>query len=251
MSRKGKWNSNFKKIPLLPDMTSWKDMKIQECGEKLISINEIYQDRIILESKYFLKGLEGSIKECFIRETVAELLIKASKLLPDNYKFVIWDAWRPIEVQRSIFNRYKEEMKHRNPDFEEEELISLGQKYVSFPSLDKDSPPPHSTGGALDLSIVDQSGNYLDMGTSFDDFSERARTRYFEERIEKGEKLSDNELIILNNRRLLFYTLAEEGFTNYPEEWWHYDYGNQFWAKTKGINAIYGIVTLNDVNLKI
>lgn len=30
------------------------------------------------------------------------------------------------------------------------------------------------------------------------------------------------------------------GFINYPEEWWHFDYGNQFWAKLAGKKAIYG-----------
>ncbi len=42
--------------------------------------------------------------------------------------------------------------------------------------------------------------------------------------------------------------MIEKGFTNYPMEWWHYDYGNQFWAKIKGVNAIYGRVDLRDLD---
>ncbi len=240
------YNINIQKIPLLPDITSWKDVEIRECGEKLIFLNELYPKRIFIESQYFSQGLEGSIKECFVRETVAKMLIEVSKRLPNDYKLVIWDAWRPIEVQKAIFYRYKEKLKNLNPEVNEENLFIWAQKYISLPSVDENKPSPHSTGGAVDLSIIDSSGNYLNMGTAFDDFSIKANTRYYEQLLEKGKALSDNDLVILNNRRLLFHTMTDVGFTNYLEEWWHYDYGNQFWAKSKGVSAIYGKITIQD-----
>jgi len=86
------------------------------------------------------------------------------------------------------------------------------------------------------------------MGTPYDEFGTRANIRYFEEKIEIGERLSSKDTIILNKKRLLFNIMIEEGFTNYPVEWWHYDYGNQFWAKIKGVNAIYGRVDLRDLD---
>lgn len=248
MRHRGKSHINFQKIPLLPDVTSWKDVEIQECGERVVSLNELYSDRIIVKPQYFLQEIKDSLKECFVREAVAKMLIKASQSLPSNYEFVIWDAWRPIETQKALFNSYKDKLNASNPTLSEDELGKLIQKYVSLPSLDKTCPPPHSTGGAVDLSIGEQDGNYLDMGTTYDDFSNRASTRYFEEKIEKGENLSSNEMVVINNRRLLFNILTEVGFTNYPDEWWHYDYGNQFWAKAKGVNAIYGRVDLKDLD---
>lgn len=251
MRRREKSHINYQKIPLLPSVTSWKEVDIREYREELVSLNDTYKNQILVEPQYFLQGIEGSIKECFVRETVAKMLVEASKLLPQNYKFIVWDAWRPVEVQTTIFTRYKKEMKHLNPEIAEEDLINLVQKYVSRPSLDRKSPPPHSTGGAVDLSIVDKSGNCLDMGTLYDDFSDKASTRYFEEKIEMEEDLSDNEMIILNNRRLLFHTLTGVGFTNYPDEWWHFDYGNQFWGKVKGVSAIYGRFDFGDLYKKI
>ena len=240
MRSKVKHIISHKKIPLLRSVVSWKDVEILEAGEKLVSLNGLHPDRISIEPQYFLQGIKDSMNECFVRETVAMMLYEASKLLPDGYKFIVWDSWRPIETQRAIFNRYKEKIWNQNPALSEEEVITSAQKYVSLPVLDEESPPPHSTGGAVDLSIIDQSDNYLDMGTYYDDFSKRAGTRYFEEKIEKGQNLSRKESVMLANRRLLFHTLTEVGFTNYPEEWWHYDYGNQFWAKIKGKSAVYG-----------
>lgn len=240
------YNINFQKIPLLLDITSWKDVEIRECGEKLIFLNELYPERIFIESQYFSQGLEGAIKECFVRGTVAKMLIEASKRLPNDYKLVIWDAWRPIEVQEAVFNRYKEKLKNLNPEMNEENLFIFAQRYVSLPSIDKSKPSPHSSGGAVDLSIIDSSENYLNMGTAFDEFNIKANTRYYEQLLEEGKVLSEDDLVVLNNRRLLFHIMTTVGFTNYPEEWWHYDYGNQFWGKSKGVNAIYGRITVQD-----
>lgn len=78
------------------------------------------------------------------------------------------------------------------------------------------------------------------MGTTFDYFEPKAGTRYFEDKIELGEELSGLELAALKNRRLLYHLLNDVGFTNYREEWWHFDYGDQFWGKLSGDAAVYG-----------
>lgn len=78
------------------------------------------------------------------------------------------------------------------------------------------------------------------MGTDFDHFGPEAATRYFEERdvaAKKAIATSDNPVA---NRRLLFNVLSQHGFTNYAEEWWHFDYGNQFWGRILSRCAIYG-----------
>ncbi len=193
--------ASFQRIPSLGDINEWKDVTIYDCNEKLLPLSNLYPPRILVEPQYFLRGIKGSIKECFVRETVAEMLIKASKLLPDGYKFVVWDAWRPIEVQERLFNLYAEKLKNLYTDLNEKDLVELTQKYISLPSADEDNPSPHNTGGAVDLSIVDSLGNYLNMGTSFDDFSDKSNTRYYEQLTDEGKTLSDEDLVILNNRR--------------------------------------------------
>jgi len=42
-----------------------------------------------------------------------------------------------------------------------------------------------------------------------------------------------------HHRRVLFWAMAEQGFTAYTEEWWHFDLGDQFWGQVRGCAAHY------------
>jgi D-alanyl-D-alanine dipeptidase len=79
------------------------------------------------------------------------------------------------------------------------------------------------------------------MGTGFDDFSDCAMTRTYEV-LQEQRPLTEQELEFLGNRRLLVHLMAQAGFMNYPEEWWHYDFGNLRSAAQTGQPAIYGPV---------
>ena len=127
---------NLQKIPLPPDFTSWRNVEIRECGEKLISLNAVYPEQIIVDSQYFLKGIKGAIKECFIRETVAKMLIEVSKQLPEDFKLAIWDAWRPIKLQEEIFYRYREKLKDLNPEADKKNLFIWAQE-ICFITISK------------------------------------------------------------------------------------------------------------------
>ncbi len=120
-------------------------------------------------------------------------------------------------------------------------LGDLTTQFVSLPSLKETCPSPHLTGGSVDLTICDEGRNPIWMGTTFDDFTELAHTRYFEDKLARGEHLTAEETVALNNRRMLYWTMKATGFTNYSCEWWHYDYGNQFWGVVEGKPAIYGL----------
>ncbi|MGC8979381.1 M15 family metallopeptidase, partial [Caldisericum sp.] len=95
--------------------------------------------------------------------------------------------------------------------------------------------------GAIAAAIADDRGVWLKMGTYFDEMTDRTSTRYYEEKLEKGVNLSEIEIEILKNRRLLFHVMTNAGFTNYTHEWWHYDYGNQLWSwhNNGKVTAIY------------
>jgi len=220
---------------------SWEEIrsiKIKECGEKLVPLS-LYPERILVRSQYFLQGVEGALAECFARESVLKRLIESSKMLPEGFKLVIFDVWRPVEVQRGLFNKYKEEIKKEMSN--KSEITKLALQFVALPSDDPNKPPPHNTGGAADLTIADFEGRYLSMGTEFDETTEKSKTTYYEELFEKGKSLTKEEIEALKNRRLLYNIMTSAGFTNYPEEWWHFDYGNQNWAWVKGESyAIYG-----------
>jgi D-alanyl-D-alanine dipeptidase len=79
------------------------------------------------------------------------------------------------------------------------------------------------------------------MGADFDETTERSATDYFEKKLAAKERLTASEEEALFNRRMLYAVMTRAGFTNYPDEWWHYDYGNQNWAMLRGEKtATYG-----------
>ena len=120
-------------------------------------------------------------------------------------------------------------------ELSDEELDKLTRTCVSMPSYNILRPAVHSTGGAVDLTIVGPDGETLEMGTGFDEFNDATWTYAFEP--DSGTGLVNDEA--RDNRRLLYNVMTEVGFTNLPSEWWHFDYGDGMWAQLKNENAIY------------
>lgn len=220
-----------------------KDISIMECNEELISIGKLQSKKIMVISQYYLAGISGSMQDCYARKGVCELLLKASNLLPQNHKLVVWDAFRPFDVQKHLFQKFYNINKLKFPNADENELVAITRKFVALPSTDKNKPSPHITGGAIDLSILDDKNNYLSMGTEFDHFGDEAATNYYELKF-NNKLITEDEIQYLNNRRLLYNCMTSVGFTNYYDEWWHYDYGNLPWARSTNTTAIYGLSSL-------
>lgn len=217
-----------------------KDYKIIGVNEKLVSLSSL---GILCDSQYYAQGIDGALKDCYARETVASKLLDAQKHLPDGLRFKIYDAYRPIEVQQRLWNYYRNCIKIKEPGLTEEELDRKTGFFVSKPSFDADNPSLHNTGGAVDLTIVTKDGYALNMGTLFDDFTDRAWTNHFEDNYEKAEHNTE----VRDNRRLLYDVMTRVGFTNLPSEWWHYDYGTKFWAYFTENRAIYKGILEHDL----
>ena len=238
-------DSLYKDIPILePRPFSWEASRllpIEECGEPLVPASLI-PEKILSRPQYFLHRIEGAVAECFVRKTVLARLVEASSLLPSGYRFVLLDAWRPRQVQTALFQKFRFELREKMPLLDDQEITTLATQFVSPPSLNPSSPSPHVTGGAVDLTLADATGLCLPMGTAFDETTERSLTDYFERKLSSKEKMEGEEMEFLRNRRVLHGVMSRAGFTNYPEEWWHYEYGNQNWALLKGERkAIYGV----------
>ena len=180
--------------------------------------------------------------QCFVREEVYDLLIEASNKLPEGYKFKILDAWRPFALQKELFHVYSADIinKFGLENCTEEQKKALICKFVSEPEEDRNVPPVHTTGGAVDLTLLDENGNELEMGTGFDAFTDKTATDYFERH--------GDEKTICHNRRLLYHVMTSVGFTNLPSEWWHFDYGDRFWGYYNEKPAIYrGVFTKEEM----
>ncbi len=218
---------------------------IADCGEKLVPLSQIAKN-ILVHSVYFEAGLSGSLKECYARDGLSKKLIKASSLLPKSLVFVVLDVWRSQQVQRSLFEECKKTLAMENPKIDKDKLDVLTQQYVALPSTNISAPSPHSTGGAVDLTIAKRDGIDLFFGSPFDHPGEISYTRYFEKKLEQGNILSRKEKEAMQNRRLLYNIMKTAGFVNYPCEWWHYEYGTQRWAiETKREKAIYGATSMS------
>lgn len=216
------------------------EYKIIGINEKLVSLSEA---GILCDSQYYAQGIAGALKDCYARETVVHKLLNAQDLLPDGLRFKIYDAYRPIEVQQRLWNYYRNCIKIKEPGLTDEELDRKTGFFVSRPSFDIDNPSLHNTGGAVDLTIVTKDGYALNMGTLFDDFTDRAWTNHFEDNYEKAEHNTE----VRDNRRLLYDVMTHVGFTNLPSEWWHYDYGTKFWAYFTGKRALYKGILEHDL----
>lgn len=226
---------SFPPIPELKPSSNWKELPIKECGEPLICLNSVHP-QIAVDAQYTKLGIKTASNFQYARLSVAEKLSQAASSLPSRMKLVIWDAWRPLEVQQELFNNYREKLKQEHSQSPFEELTNMTQRYVSLPSSDSTKPSPHYTGGAVDLSILGSDSHPLDMGTSFDHFGPEAAVRFFEE--------NEINTTVRENRRLLYYTLTKVGFSVYEEEWWHFDFGNQFdVARSNKPVAVYGCIS--------
>ena len=177
--------------------------------------------------------IPGSIEQLFVRRSVGERLQRVNgRLLATGLEIYLFDAWRPQAVQRHFHDVwFPAWLKHRAPHLEGAALTEEVEKYWAAPTASEASPSPHSTGGAVDLTLrFIATGQPLFMGGLFDDVTDDAWTDSFERR--PIISMSDEEAQA--NRRLLYWVMSEAGFANNPTEWWHYSWGDQMWAKLGG-----------------
>lgn len=81
----------------------------------------------------------------------------------------------------------------------------------------------HSFGMAVDITLLDERGNEMDMGTGFDDLTERSHPGLEQALLAKGELTQAQ----IDNRQLLRDAMAQAGFAGIQSEWWHYDCGDR------------------------
>ena len=179
----------------------------------------------------YYMSIPGSIEKLLVRQSVGIMLKEADKRCRSaGVKIHVHDAFRPIEVQSYFHDTWMpEKVQLKYPHMVKGELLKEVEKYWAAPTRSSDSPAPHSTGAALDLTLYTIENNEpLYMGSIFDDVTEKANMDYFE-LASAMESYSDLEA--LQNRRLLYWVLTEAGFASNPNEWWHFSWGDQMWAR--------------------
>jgi zinc D-Ala-D-Ala dipeptidase len=182
--------------------------------------------------------IPGAIAELFVRQSVGEKLCTVNaRLAGAGIELYLLDAWRPQAVQRHFHDVwFPAWLSKRQPELVGQALVEEVEKYWSAPTSGASSPSPHSTGGAVDLTLrFVATKQPLFMGGLFDDVTEDAWTDSLER--QQLVSMSDDEACA--NRRLLYWVMSEAGFANNPTEWWHYSWGDQMWARLTGQPAAY------------
>ncbi|WP_347251402.1 M15 family metallopeptidase [Legionella sp.] len=193
--------------------------------------------RIFVRPIYFELGFSSS-PHIYGRNAVLKRLLKAIELLPQEFGFLVWDVYRPRATQAALFEWMRKEIQSKFPHLTEQENFEETKKYVALPAKIGDNYcSPHLSGGAIDLTLFEiASGKELEMGTPFDDCTEKAHRDYFEQLTE----LTLEEKNIKQRRQLLRAVLEKVGFTTYEYEWWHFDFGNLFWSQIHNCPELFG-----------
>ena len=170
----------------------------QDKQDEFIRLEDI-DNTFVYDMRYatannFIKKQVYECDKCIIRKEVAESLIKANNFFKSKgYRIKFFDCYRPLDVQRQMWEVFP------NP------------KYVANPAYGS----IHNRGGAVDITLVDENGNELNMGTDFDHFGEEAHHAY-----------QQLDAKVMENRRLLKSGMEAAGFVAIRTEWWHYNFGS-------------------------
>jgi len=209
-------------------------IEIVECGEPLIKIP---LSDFAVESPHPYEKLGapyGERSPYFLRETIVEYLINAQNYLQQlrpDWQIQIFDAYRPVAVQKFMvdytFSQALGEKGLTESNLSETQKQSIWEEVYKIwaePSLNEKTPPPHSTGGAVDVTLVDEMGQIVDMGSPIDELSDRSLPDYYTDtQVESAPRYHANRLLLLD-------VMEKAGFKRNPKEWWHFSFGDQMWA---------------------
>ena len=217
-------------------MKPYQQIAIDECGEPLVPIPT---EHFVFEMPHPYQKLGAPYHNSkadspyYLRRGVVDSLIAAKTELQQNHqnwKILIFDAYRPVEVQQFMvdytFNQIARAQGCEFPVSEDKRQVIIEHVYQfwAVPSMDSAMPPPHSTGAALDVTLVDENNRLIDMGSPIDEISERSYPDYF------GNSDEPQKQEYHRHRQILKDAMIAAGFQQHPNEWWHFCLGDQMWA---------------------
>ena len=182
--------------------------------EPLVELNH---SRIKTLNCYWKAGWENALEGSWLRKSVAEKLYCIAEGLPERWGLGIFDAWRPLALQSELFKAACEDSE-------------IPEGLFAEPSDDPIMPPPHLTGGAVDLTFtVDEIP--LAPGSGFDDVTSAAQANFLEEIPGYARDF----------RRFLYWTMRSHDFIVFEPEWWHFEFGTRRWGSLTGQKAKFGV----------
>jgi D-alanyl-D-alanine dipeptidase len=188
---------------------------VRDCGEPLTALGESFGP-----------------SRALVRASVAQRLVLARDDLPRGVGLWVVAGYRTAAAQRAIIGSYAAGLRRAHPAIGAAELGRLTSRFVAPLAV-----APHVAGAAADLTLVDSAGRELDLGTPVDATPEQSEGACYFDAPKVGRQARAN-------RELLARALRGAGLVNYPTEWWHWSYGDRYWALVTGAPAaLYGPVT--------
>lgn len=185
----------------------------------MVHVNESYEPLVDVISHPKIIINEDSVERpVLLRKEVAKRLYKVADKLPEDLYIKIYSAYRS---RIKLYEKWNEELvktEAANPGKGRNEILSMLKYKVSAPNINMGG---HDTGAAIDLALCDKNGNDLDYGMKY------------------HENIQAKATVVLNaeqknNRRYLYKLMRSQNFVQQPEQWWHYSYGDRYWAAYKG-----------------
>lgn len=202
-----------------------RSVPIVECGEELVDFL-LHCSGLLLDRPRFEYR-----RETLLRRSVADRLCRASQALPPGYRLAVVEGWRAPHIQQRMYRTLYDRLEALHPDWSRAALIRTVNRYVA--PINRRVPPPHVTGGAVDVLLATEQGRTLDHSSPWDSLDPQSFPL-------NAPGLSEEAAL---TRRILSQALTAGGLTNYPTEFWHWSYGDQGWAYRGGHpGAIYGPV---------
>ncbi|MFH8679598.1 nitrilase-related carbon-nitrogen hydrolase [Streptomyces lydicus] len=197
---------------------------VKECGEPLVDVRTAAPGLLVAEDRTDTSGAFAQLREGVLRR-----LLTAQEALPDGLRLQFVEGYRPPSLQRRYFEEYTDELRAAHPGRDAALIHDAASRYVSPPDI-----APHSAGSAVDLTLVTTDGGHVDMGTPINASPEESDGACYT----SAPGLTPAARA---NRRVLSAALTAAGLVNYPTEWWHWSYGDRYWALATGADhALYG-----------
>lgn len=204
-------------------MTGWHDVVLIS-DDTVTSIDVRERGDALVDTATVLPW-SGPSDDPVSRWVRAPLLLRlqdAAAALPSDLRLALNEGYRRPSVQRGYFERYAARLRLLQPDAGEVDIHRLASRYIAPPEA-----APHTAGAAADVVLTSPEGEVLDLGCPIDANPEESGGRCYTAHPE-----ITGEALLL--RRTLVDALTAAGLVNYPTEWWHWSFGDRYWALVTG-----------------
>ena len=181
---------------------------VRDCGEPLVRLDPGFGPTRAL-----------------VRAGLGQRLEAARRYLPGGIGLRVAEGYRPPERQQAIIDDYRAQLLAAEPGLGAARLDELASRFVAPMQV-----APHTAAAAVDLTLTGPDGAELDMGTVIDATPEQSAGACFFDAPGIGAAAR-------GHRQLLAAVLRQAGLVNYPTEWWHWSYGDRYWALVTGAPA--------------